>query len=86
VVTDAAGLSGELGLAIVDIIDVTAWLAVVLLIEFVVVLQERGMSEGPLITWSNRLTVALYSVLVFNAFYWMWTSHWVYAWASLQLR
>jgi hypothetical protein len=26
VVTDAAGLSGELGLAIVDIIDVTAWL------------------------------------------------------------
>jgi hypothetical protein len=83
VVTDAAGLSGELGLAIVDIIDVTAWLAVVLLIEFVVVLQERGMSEGPLITWSNRLTVALYSVLVFNAFYWMWTSHWVYAWDEL---
>jgi hypothetical protein len=83
VVTDTAGLTGLTWLAIVDVIDVTVWLAVVLLIEFVVVLQERGTSGGPLITWSNRLTVGLYSVLVCNALYWMWTSHWVYAWDEL---
>ena len=83
VVTDAAGLSGELGLAIVDIIEVTAWLVVVILIELVVVVQERGTSEGPFITWSNYLTVALYSMLVFIACYWMWKGHWVYAWDEL---
>ena len=83
VVTDAAGLSGELGLAIVDIIEVTAWLVVVILIELVVVVQERGTSEGPFITWGNYLTVALYSMLVFIACYWMWKGHWVYAWDEL---
>ena len=83
VVTDAAGLSGERGLAIIDIIEVTAWLAVVLIIEFVVVLQERGTSEGPLITWSNYLTIALYTVLVLIAVYWIWKGHYVYAWDEL---
>jgi hypothetical protein len=83
VVTDAAGKSEALWLAVIDLIDVTTWLAVVLVIELIVVLQERGTSGGPLITWSNYLTVALYSVLVFNACYWMSKGHWVYAWDEL---
>jgi hypothetical protein len=83
VVTDTAGLSEAYWLAVIDIIDVTTWLAVVLLIELVVVVQERGMSEGPLIDWSNRLTVALYSVLIFNAGYWIWKGHYVYGWDEL---
>jgi len=83
VVTDAAGLSGERGLAIIDIIEVTAWLVIVILIELVVVAQERGTSEGPLITYSHYLTIALYTVLVLIAVYWIWEGHYVYAWDEL---
>lgn len=80
VVTDASGLALDRGLAIVDIIDVTTWLAVVLLIELVVNVQERGVSEGPFITYSNYLTMALYAVLIFDAIVWAWADHYVYAW------
>ena len=83
VVTDAAGLSGERGLAIIDIIEVTAWLVIVILIELVVVAQERGTSEGPFITYSNYLTIALYTVLVLIAVYWILKGHYVYAWDEL---
>ena len=83
VVTDASGLAIDRGLAIVDIIDVTTWLAVVLLIELVVNVQERGISEGPFITYSNYFTMALYAVLMFDAGVWIWTDHYVYAWDQL---
>ena len=82
-VTDASGLAIDRGLAIVDIIDVTTWLAVVLLIELVVNVQERGISEGPFITYSNYFTMALYAVLMFDAGVWIWTDHYVYAWDQL---
>ena len=83
VITDASGLTEIRHLAIIDILDVTTWLAVVLVIEFVVVMQERGISDGPVIVYSNRLTTALYSILVFNAGYWIWKGHYVYGWDQL---
>ncbi len=83
VVTDAAGLSVERGLAIIDIIEVTAWLVIVILIEMVVVVQERGTSAGPFIRYSNYLTTALYAVLLVSAAYWIWKGHYVYAWDEL---
>lgn len=83
VVTDVSGLAEMRGLAIIDIIDVTTWLAVVLLIELIVVVQERGVAGGPLITYSNYLTIALYGVLVFDAMYWAWKGHYMYTWDQL---
>lgn len=83
VVTDAAGLSELKTLYLVDIEDAIVWLAVVLLIEWVVLLQEKGISEGRLIRICNGLTVGLYGVLVANAMLWFWKGHWVYGWDQL---
>jgi len=83
VVTDTAGLREATLLAAIDIEDATTWLAVVLIIELVVLLQEKGISEGTLITTLNYITIALYGLLIFNALYWIWKGHWVYAWDEL---
>ncbi|MGI9262393.1 MAG: hypothetical protein ACR2QR_10185, partial [Woeseiaceae bacterium] len=83
VVSDAAGIAELKLLAVVDIEDAVVWLAVVLTIELVVLIQERGISEGPLITACNYLTIALYGVLVCNAILWIWKGHYVYGWDEL---
>ena len=83
VITDAAGLSEATFLGVVDIEDALVWLAVVVIIELVVIMQERGISEGPAISIANFLTMALYAVLICNALYWAWKGHWVYAWDEL---
>ncbi len=83
VITDLAGLSELRILSAIDIEDAIVWLAVVLLIELVVLLQERGVSEGPLLAACNYATIALYGVLVCNALFWLWKGHWVYAWDEL---
>ena len=83
VVTDGAGLSEATLLAAIDIQDAIVWLAVVIIIELVVIVQERGIAEGPAIRIANFLTVALYAVLVCHALFWAWKGHWVYAWDEL---
>ena len=83
VITDLAGLNEARFLGAIDIEDAITWLAVVLVIELVVLLQERGISEGALITTCNYLTVALYGVLICNALVWIWKGHWVYGWDEL---
>ena len=59
------------------------WLAVVIIIELVVTMQERGISEGPAIRIANILTAVLYAVLICHALFWAWKGHWVYAWDEL---
>ncbi len=83
VVTDLAGINELRLLYAVDIEDAIVWLAVVLVIELVVLLQEKGISEGTLITVCNYATVGLYGVLVCNALLWFWKGHWVYGWDEL---
>ncbi len=83
VVSDAAGVAELKFLYAVDIEDALVWLSVVLTIEFVVLLQERGISEGPLINACNYLTFGLYGVLVCNALIWFWKGHYVYGWDQL---
>ena len=83
VVTDLAGLNELKLLYAVDIEDVIVWLAVVLLIELVVLTQEKGISEGTLINTCNYATIGLYGVLVCNALLWAWKGHWVYGWDQL---
>ena len=83
VVTDTAGLAEATALAVVDIVDAITWLAVVLTIESVVIIQEKGISDGSFITSCNYLTLALYAVLVFDAGFWAWKGHYVYTWDQL---
>jgi hypothetical protein len=83
VITDLAGLSELKLLSAIDIEDAIVWLAVVIVIELIVLLQEKGISEGALITSCNYLTIALYIILVCNALIWFWKGHWVYGWDEL---
>lgn len=83
VVTDGAGLDELKLLYAVDIEDAVVWLCVVLIIELMVLIQEKGISEGPIISGGNYLTIALYGVLVCNAMLWFWKGHWVYGWDEL---
>jgi hypothetical protein len=83
IVTDSAGLSEATILGVIDIEDAIVWLGVVLTIELVVILQEKGISEGPAIKSTSIFTLILYAVLICNALYWAYNGHWVYAWDEL---
>lgn len=83
VITDSTGLAEEKFLAAVDIGDATTWLAVVIIIELMVLAQEKGITEGPFITTCSYLNVALYGILVFDAGVWAWKGHYVYAWDQM---
>jgi len=83
VITDSTGLAQEKLLAVIDVEDAATWLGVVLVIESLVLLQERGMSEGPLITTCRLLNIAFYNVRIMNAAIWAWMGRYVYAWDEL---
>jgi hypothetical protein len=79
-VTDAAGIVNSIQLAWVDLIEALVWLLIVFLIEFMVRLQNRGISSGPLIRMGNIAKPALYGILVLIAAYWGVLEHWLYVW------
>lgn len=79
-VTDAQGFSLSRELQWVDLTEASVWLLIVLLIELVIRLQERGMIGGPLLRTAGIAKVALYGVLVLVSIYWATLGHWLYAW------
>jgi len=83
VVSDAEGLALETRLAWVDLFEASAWLLIVFLIEFIVWLQERGITSGPLLRGANYASTFLYLTLLSMAAYWGWLSHWLYVWDEL---
>lgn len=80
VVSTMAGLELERDLAMSDLIEVVTWLLILLSIELVVRLQERGIIGGTVISVANRLKLCLYLILVGLGIYWAWLSHWLYTW------
>lgn len=80
VLTDAEGLELEKNLAWVDLIEAVVWLLILLNIEMIVRLQDRGVSGGPLIATGNTIKLFLYLILVAAAVYWATLSHWLYVW------
>ena len=83
VVSDLAGLNLERDLAWSDLIEVLVWLLVLLMIEVVVRLQSRGISEGALISAVNAIKLFLYATLIALGIYWATLSHWLYFWDEL---
>ncbi len=83
VVSDAEGLALETRLAWIDLFEASVWLLIVFLIEFIVWLQERGITSGPLLRSANYASTALYLMLLSMAAYWGWLSHWLYVWDEL---
>ncbi|MBU2676629.1 MAG: hypothetical protein KJP16_06045 [Gammaproteobacteria bacterium] len=56
------------------------WLGTALAAEFVVRVQERGISSSSVITIANRLKLLFCLILVGLAVYWAWLSHWLFRW------
>lgn len=83
VVSDLAGLNLERDLAWADMIEVVAWLVILLAIELVVRLQDRGLTGGALITTANSAKILLYLLLIAIGAYWASLSHWLYLWDEL---
>ncbi|NIV16825.1 MAG: hypothetical protein GWN47_00100 [Woeseiaceae bacterium] len=83
IVSDRAGLDLERDLAWVDLAEASIWLVIVLAIELVVRLQDRGVTGGPLLRTGNGVQVGLYAVLIGIGIYWATLSHWLYFWDEL---
>lgn len=82
-VTSLEGLHLERSLARVDVVEASVWLLIILSIEIVVRMQERGISRGRLISAINAAKVLLYLVLFAFAGYWATLGHWLYTWDEI---
>lgn len=80
VVSTLDGLRLERHLAWADLVEVITWLLIILAIESVVRLQDRGIAGGAAISAANKVKILLYSILVVLAIYWASLSHWLYTW------
>ena len=83
IVTDKVGLELERVLGWVDLWEVILWLLILLAIETVVRLQDRGITEGVILSVANSLKILMYLVLVAFGIYWAALSHWLYLWDEL---
>jgi hypothetical protein len=83
VISDIDGLDLERDLAWADLIEAVVWLLILLAIEIVVRMQDRGITGGALISILNRIKLLLYLMLIAVGVYWASLSHWLYLWDEL---
>ena len=83
VLSDEAGLVLERHLAVVDVIEAVVWLLILLTIEIIVRLQDKGISSGRFFHVVNSSKIFLYLILFGISGYWGWLSHWFYVWDEL---
>jgi len=80
VVTDAQGLQIERELVWLDLIEAVAWLIILLCMEVIVRLQDRGTTRGFAIRSASGIKFFLYLLLWGAAAYWIYRGHPMYAW------
>ncbi len=80
VVSTIDGLNLERDLAWADLVEVSAWLLIILAIEIVVRLQEKDVTSGILRSVAGNVKIFLYLILFALAAYWASLSHWLYTW------
>lgn len=83
VVTDASGYAENLGHAWTDVIEISGWISLSLMILFIVSLQNRDIYESSWIKGTNRLQLFVYCAIAGTAFYWAFYGHYVYTWDIL---
>ena len=83
IVADTKTLLAVRWLAWTDVINATAWIAVVLVLEFDVYLQLRGELEGRLMAISKQIKLVLYSMLLGAAIYWGFAGDFLDFWDAL---
>jgi hypothetical protein len=80
VISDAAGMTIELELAWVDLVEVVVWLFILFFIELRIRLQDRGISSSRLLSFATTTKGVLYGILWCLAAYWAYRGHWIFAW------
>ena len=80
VISDAAGMTIELELAWIDFVEVIVWLFILFFIELRIRLQDRGISNGRLLSFVTTTKEVLYGILWCLAAYWAYRGHWIFAW------
>ena len=80
VISDAAGMTIELELAWVDLVEVVVWLVILFFIALRIRLQDRGISSSRLLSFATTTKGVLYGVLWCLAAYWAYRGHWIFAW------
>jgi len=82
-VTDTEGLRLERGLALADLLEVVAWMIIIIAMEVVVRLQDRDITGGRLISSMNTAKILMYLLLMGLGVYWASLGHWLYFWDGL---
>lgn len=80
IVADEMGLLIEKQLAWIDFLEVVAWLFILLSIEMIIRLQDRGITQGVLLRSLNAAKFILYASLWLVIFYWLYRGHIMFAW------
>ncbi len=80
VLTDTTGLALETILAWVDMLEVVVWLVILFTIETMVRLQDRGITQGQLVSAIKATKFLLYSSLWCMVVYWITLGHYYFAW------
>ena len=80
VISDAAGMTIELELAWVDLVEVVVWLVILFFIALRIRLQDRGISSSRLLSFATTTKGVLYGILWCLAAYWAYRGHWIFAW------
>jgi hypothetical protein len=83
IVTDTEGLAVERHLAWLDLIEAFVWLCILVTIELMVRLQDRGITKGRLVRGTYTSKAILYSILWFAIGYWIYKGHYYFAWDEL---
>ena len=83
VVADAEGLRLERQLAWADFAEVVIWLVIIIAIELVVRMQDRGISRGIALTVLTRTKLLGYFLLLCLGVYWAWLGHTLYLWDTM---
>ena len=82
-VTDAAGYNMAIRHAWIDVIEISGWLSVSILITIVMLLQDRGIFSSAWIRAADRLQIVIYMIIAGTAFYWSVYGFYVYTWDIL---
>lgn len=80
VVTDQAGLNLARKLAWGDVLEIFAWMVIILSMELMVRLQSRGVTESRLMSALRGTKYTFYAVLFGLGFWWASLGHWLYLW------
>lgn len=80
VITDRHGLLLAQRLAWGDVLEIFAWLIIIVAMEIMVRLQSRGVTGGRLFRMVRGTRFTFYGVLFCLGFWWASLGHWLYLW------